>query len=457
MMGKKENKKDEIRWGLFIKTLISDPAALRIGMTNDTGKSEFVLVHCDNIGGGVPVLWGTVIPVWLRLLLPIITVTDTGDLSVYMVSDNIGEDDPDEWIDKNEERSLPSGFSADMVSTDYAVNNGRIVAMSAVTEKRDEMVAKLESTVKLSSITAPLQGAAQLCGKERCIIWKLNTNGSVMSRVEQGVVTDTCSCWISLDDVKNGSDQVLEQIGKIIGSIADGWDAFPVMLLASEPVSTLSPGTTIGGGDITFFQKPENIPLQYIEAFGNAIAPDRYVQLIPFHKKQSVRRFHEGWCRLIRFMRVGFILLLIVAAVFGSYIGTTRLILKRDNASMEEIKKRHDEVRHAAASRDTLMKKLEKQTAFVRGESSVTSLLNELQTAVPEGAGLEELSVAEVSNDNWQVLLHVRTESSSVMQPFLEGIERINGMNNVRMVYSERGEDRSGKRVLLFKVEGRWR
>jgi Tfp pilus assembly protein PilN len=457
-MRKKENKKSEIRWVLFIKTLILNPTALRIGMTNDTCNTEFVIISSDDEGGGVPVLWRTDIPVWLRLLLPIITVTDTGDLPVYMVSDDIGDDDPDEWIDNNEERCLPAGFPTDAVSTDYAVNNGRVVAISAVTGKRDEMVANLEDIVRLSSLLAPLQGVAQLCGKEQCIVWKLTTNGSSLSRIEQGVVTDACTCcWISLDDVKNGSSETLERIGRIVHSIAGDWDTFPVIFLAPENVATFSEGTRIGGGKIAFLQKYGNLPMQFIEAFGNAITPDRYVQLLPFHKKQSVKKLLRGWCRLISSMRAGFILLLIVAAVFGSYIGTTRLILNRDNASMEKIKKQHDEVRHAAASRDALMKKLEKQTAFVRGESRITTMLNELQTAVPEGAALEELSVGELSDDNWEVLLHVRTESSSVMQPFLKGIEKVNGISDVRMVYSERGEDRSGKSTLLFKVKGRWK
>ena len=457
---KKNVHESDVKWGLFLRTLFLTPGALRIGIVHNESEKKFVVVQYNTEGDSVPLIWGETVPLWLRMIMPIITVSDAGELPVYMVSDEIGEGDPDEWIDRNEEQCLPPGFSVEKVATDYAVNNGRIVAVSADIGQRNELMEKLESSYTLSCITAPLQGMAQLLGTEerkRCIVWKLSRNGSIFSRVEDGVVTDTCTCWIPAQDVTDNTEEKIEQAGKIADSIAGEWNDYTVILLTDELFATVLEGVKIGKGKILLFNKMNALPSQYMEAFGNAITPDKYVQLLPFHKKQDTLKLHTGWSRCIDSVKILFVVLLIVLGIFGSYLGIITLLLNRDSASMEKIKKQHDTVKHAAASRDSLLLNLKKQTAFFRGESRITTLLNDLQTAIPEGAGLEELNVAEVSEDSWTVILHVRAKSSSAMQPFLDGISKLQGINDIRMVYSERGEDSSGKRMLLFKVEGQWR
>ena len=87
-----------------------NPQKLSCGMTFHNGVIRFVVVKKLMNGGNESVYTDDKIPWWVSFCIPVLVHTDFSLAPVLFRRQDIGEDDPDEWLIKNEESIIPAGF-----------------------------------------------------------------------------------------------------------------------------------------------------------------------------------------------------------------------------------------------------------------------------------------------------------------------------------------------------------
>lgn len=450
-----------VRFFRLLAFMLLAPEKLRVGRSGHPEKSRFTIVKKDDDGKEELLGWGDKVPLAVKMILPLYVRTDTGNLPIVMLSETIGNEDPDEWIDRNEEKVIPKGFTSDQVVTDFAVDGECIIAVTAVSEARERLLVEYNSREgEVTHLLPPLQGLAEVAGRKIkgiWFIWKIDSRGSVIVRVESGKVVDVCHYWADNEQLEKNPTATVEGILPLIRSMANDQERPKVLHWMPEYNKNETNAVTLSGCEMIDLPEDKAVPETYMEAYGNAVCSDDTVQLLPFGRWQKGKQKMAAWCKAMFVLRVACMILAILAVVAGSYIGLSRFIVYRDRVSMKDVDRMYAEVIHASTQLDSLRQRFEKKAAILAGESRITTLLSELQEVLPDGVRTEELAIAERSEELWKLDIIAFTKSSSLMQPMMTRLGKVTGVRDVRMAYSEQVGKKKSDRGIRFKLEATWR
>lgn len=444
----------------LLEAVFRDPASLRLGISGEAGSRRFALLRKGPGDTARLLAWGNDLPLVIRLLLPAVAYADTGMLLVYIVAGEIGDEDPDAWIDRNEDRLIPSGFTSDRIATDYVVDGNEVVAMSAVETARDALCAELEKYITIVSLRPPLQGLATLyrqVSESPWVLWKIGVQGSVMARIEGGKVRDVCHYWADSEAFVTDPLSVIREAGPLLRSIAGNGSPLRVMCWTPDDTPQCPDREALLDCQLIAPHELPGLPRRCHEAYGNALYSGAQVQLLPFYKRQRAEALLRTWCTMFNTLRTAAAALILLAVLAAAFIGVNRLLIYRDRAAMVNIDKRYYSLQVLSSRRDSIVGCIRELAEFSAGESAIACLLSDFQTAVPEGMKAEELIIAERDADSWRLTIRAFALSSSLVQSIINNLQRIGGIQDVRMVYSEQVSGKGMQRGLRIKMEAIWR
>ncbi len=447
-----------LRWRPLLRALCLEPGTIRFGVATADDAITFCVVARKG-SGDIPLVWGTGIPAVLRLLIPAIAHADMGPVPQRVVFEPLGSEDPDRWIDRNEARIVPQGFTAERIVNEYAVDGPVIISVSVEMQAFARRVEALEREVTLTALLPSLQGLAwayRAACDSPWILWKVDRNGSVYAKIDRGSVIDLCHFWAGSAALASDTATVLPAAGELLESIGGSERPLPVMFWTMED-GPRPPGDFFTNMRQLPVPEIKGLPRGFHEAYGNAITPDGRVQLLPFEKRRAAQKEFRLWHMSLTVFRVATIGLIALAAIAGSSIAVSRFLVARDRTAMKSIDEAYAAVTGARRTLDSLGILFREKSELIAGESAVTRLLCDLQRAFPEGVRAEELVIDERAADTWGFAVRAFTVSSALMQPFLANLQAIPGMRDVRLVYSEQVAAKEKNPGIRFKIEAEWR
>ena len=458
---KSGNSGRHIKYLQLLTVLLRNPDSLRIGYAQEGEGGKLVVIQISKDGKTIPVAWGTGVPFILRLLLPMAVSADLGMVPVHCVAAEPGDEDPDAWIDRNEEQLIPAGFTADQITTESHFENGRLLSMSVVTGSRDAALAGIETAnLQVAALFPPLAGLAHLYRNLRetpFILWYISENGSVLGRISRGNVEKLCHYWADNEALQEDPQGITADAAELAASLQEHHTQSKWFIFSTTPLPAGFSAENTGSPFIPAPTLNTTLPVSFYAAFGNAGIGESGLNLLPFHLRQKRAALKRTFTAAIGVFRTIFLILAMGGVAGGSYIGISRLLQLRDRAAMKSIDIQYEALKRAEEERDSLRTLFKQQAGFIGSESSLTRLLDDLQEVFPEGVKAEEFTVAETGAAAWKLSIRAFSVSSGLMQPAVVNLRKVKGCSDVRVVYSEQAAGQRNTGGIRFKIEAVWR
>ena len=392
---------------------------------------------------------------------------DMGGAPVLLVRENIGDSDPEQWVDKNEGRIIPSGVSSGEVNNEWAVQQG-ILYSATVSKKVFEKVLsdlKAEKTL-LASLSVPLWDLAVLYAQNKqkadhpFIIWKLFRDNSVLGLVEGGRLWKLCNFWAGIEDIQSNAKETGKELASFVKAMSQDSTNVPVICLSSN--NTLDTTTVAAASGCTILPPPKipAVPEEFHEAYALASHEDTNLDFTPFHhlqdshglaaKRRRTLKFSLAFCCLLAIIAVGLLGLKTGVLGIGWYLD------KKAGPAREYMQQYKDETGRLALLQNTM----EQKNRFLNQRSVLIYPITELQAAFPEDAWASDISFSGAHNGFWNCSITAFAYSSSLIPVLLKNLSSITGMSNVRMEYSEQtaaGRGRTGERAIKLQIECSWK
>ena len=392
---------------------------------------------------------------------------DMGSAPVLLVRENIGDADPEQWVDKNEARIIPSGVSSGEVNNEWAVLQGTLFS-ATVSKKVFEKVLsdlKAEKTL-LASLSAPLWDLAVLYSQNKeldhnpFIIWRLFKDSSVLGLVEGGRLWKLCNFWAGIEDVQSNADETGKELASLVKAMSQDSTNVPIICLSSNNTIDTTAIASASGCTIIPPPKIPAIPVEFQESYALACHEDTHLDFTPFDHMQDshglplMRRrtlkVSLAFCCLLAIIAVGLLGLKAGVLGIGWYLD------KKAGPAREYMQQYKAEASRLALLQSTM----EQKNRFLNQRSVLTYPITELQTAFPEDAWASDISFSGANNGSWNCSITAFAYSSSLIPVLLKNLSSIAGMSNVRMEYSEQtkaGRGRTGERAIKLQIECSWK
>ena len=458
---KKIRSEWKIRLPQFAAALLQRPESLRIGCSRGTGGWRLAVVRVDTGGKCYPVAWGSDIPALLRMVLPMTVYADLGMTPVHVVTADLDGEDPDAWIDRNEESLTPAGFTVDRIITESDVEGDILTSVTVTGDARDGVLKQLNADdLPAGALLPPLAGLASVYGEKAgttFVLWYLTGQGSVLGKIENGTVQRICHFWADTEAFITSPKETTTAAAALAASLSGDTSPCQWLLHAEElitdqlaepeAVSSFAPAPAVFPG----------LPTAFYAACGNACCGNEGINLLPFQVRQQRKSMTRLFAGTMKTFRVAGIILALLGLVAAGYIGISRLLLSRDREAMTTIDRQFGALMKEEHRRDSLLTVLRQRTGLIGNESGITRLLSELQTVFPDGVKAEEIMIDEMNSTAWKISLRAFTVSSALMQPAVERLRNVTGCGEVRVVYSEQVSGTNRTKGIRFKMETVWR
>jgi hypothetical protein len=448
---------------LFKKLMLLLDPATRIStgvMPDDKGRYGYVVCAINRKNEPHIIAGGDDLLSRHFAMPPIAVRTALQHETVYYVSNDLNGDDPDAWLDKNEKKVIPPGFTADQVEQEWDVVDNTI--HSAVLTKpalEGFLTTVPQNRLLLRSLSIPLWDIALLYARYISgdfVLWKITAKGSQLGYVRNGRLYSLCFFWPDADDLRKEPDKSGKEIAGVVRSLTAGNTVTGIYQVVHHPLQKIPEPFYCGNYKLCPLPVIENIPAHLHEAYSCALHADTPVDFAPIGPVQQAKRLEKNRRTLLRYMRAlyagacGLFLLVIVST--GIVAGAKNFIrgktapLQKYIRSIAEGEKRLDSLKVLCG----------KKAFFIGRESFVTFLLNEFQTVFPNGLWAEQIEIYEAGDGGWQVSCIALSYSTALVPQFLSALEKIEGIHHVRMIYSEQTKLENKELVTRFKIECMW-
>jgi hypothetical protein len=173
-----------------IATILNPTWELHYGVVAGGDRTAFALIGRDAKGAVRVLARGNNLSAFFPFVAPLPVHADLGCAPVVLLCEEIGEIEPEVWIDRNEARLIPRGMTADQVLIEWVADNGRIFAATITKALHAAIIAGLHPRrCAPASLAVPLWDIAMLYSRYRSepfLLWKIGANGSLLGLVGQG-------------------------------------------------------------------------------------------------------------------------------------------------------------------------------------------------------------------------------------------------------------------------------
>jgi hypothetical protein len=394
--------------------------------------------------------------------------TDMGSAPVLMVHENIGDADPEQWVDKNEARIIPTGVSSGEINNEWTVFKGMLYSATVSKKVFEQVLENLKAEkILFASLSVPLWNLARLYSQNAkvgntlntFIIWKFFKGSSVLGLVEGGRLWKLCNFWAGIDDVHSNPEEVGKELAGFVKAMSQDSTNVPVICLSVSASLDTSAVAAASGCSITPPPQVPGIPVEFHEAYALACHQDTQLDFTPFTHVQDSHILTMMRRRTLK-LTLAFCCLLAIVAVglFGIKAGALSMgwyLDKKAGPSREYMQQYKVETGRLAL----LQTSLDQKNRFLNQRSLLTYPVTELQIAFPEDAWASDISFSETKTGSWNCSITAYAFSSSLIPVLLKNLSSIAGMSNVRMVYSEQtgAKGRTGERAIKLQIECSWK
>jgi len=435
-------------------------ATLKLGVSRTSDGSVHALIAVYGSEKSVVLSSGANLSLAARLFCPPIVITGFGNIPVLLIAAEIGKEDPEAWIDRNEETIIPNGTTPDQVINDYVVDDKRIYSVTVSTDAlTPSMGSPIDGTL-VHALGVPLWNLSKLYGKEITtpfVLWSISAEGSVLGYVENGTLQRLVHCCIDCDDLCKSTEESMSAIEGLVMSISGGNKKIPLVLFSPEREFSLPQNCKFH--DFTLKQSPsfKCIPHYCHEAYANAFFGDEGHNFMPFDMTQKAFRRNSQFNLFRSAVRISASVTAGLFLLFGIADGVLFTVSSHYREPMAKIKTEGDIVLAAEKKRDLLLKKFREKMKFETGRSHCTTMLSDLQTVFPEGTHAESISITEIDTSTWQCEIQAFSRSSSLISNVIDNLGKASGVSSARMTYSEQVTLPDKSKAIRFKVKCDWK
>jgi len=439
--------------------IIRKQSFLKLGISYTGSSFRYALVWQDKQGKFQLLSSGKKIPLYVRMLIPVAACTDLGDTVVSVSRFQTGNEDVDSWIEKNSEKNTIPGFNPDQIVTEYYVIRNEVISYSVAKKDLISFINSNPSQIYLKTLSPPLWDLAVLYSKyikTPFILWKTGKSGSVIGFVKENIIYNLCNYWIKSDNSFVNNESAIKDAESLFDSLSMGEKNIPVVLHSTEKVLFRPKINQVGKYKIIPPPAINGVKIHDHEVYAAACHKETTADFLPYNYEQKSKRSQILWEKTLFLSRTA-VTSILIAAIFllGTFI-TELVIENRTNHFLSFVKNQIGLLESQSAARDSLFNKCKEKAAYLEQESVLTNLISAFQEVFPEGMKAEEISVSEIGRKKWKVNIRALTVSSSLIGSFLSNLNKINGVNNVQMLYSEQAEINKQKNGIRLKVECIW-
>jgi hypothetical protein len=432
---------------------------LHAGVSSSSAELHYVIVSRKK--GRLPhmLAFRTGANTGFKMCSGVVVHIDLGNAPVILVAGHIGAVTPEEWIDKNENKVIPSGMPPADIINEWCEYNGMIYSATVTKNSYSREIARLPlEKSAIASVSPPLWNLALLYThyfSSPFIIWKINSEESILGYVRNGRLEKNCNFWAGLNTILNDGINVEKDVLPLVKSLA-GNDSVPVIVFCPGTVPESLYST--GKNSVSFIGPPSILGLgrEYHEAYALAMQEDTHPDFATYEQIQVSRRLtasRKTSLMIIRAIAGGLaaIFILMVIAIAGTeYAGHLM------QARLEPVKKNMQEYKAEVARLSKLEHVMREKVGFLSKKSNLTYPITEFQSVFPEGVWADDITLKENSPDSWLCVITASSASSMAIPVFLRNLSSLGGVSAVHMVYSEQTATpygRTGDHIIKFKIE----
>lgn len=437
--------------------ILFNPENVSAGVSINNGKVYHCLVRRNNDGSCLPAFCTENIPWWLNLIRPPVVHCDTADIPAFLVIEKTEKNDPDNWIIENEERIIPQGFTSDTICNEYAIIDSQIFSITLTVRDRDQLVEKIASKFIPISMNISLWDLGILYwGKvpENFVLWKITQSGSQLCFIKDGYISKMINFWIDCDEIKNRPIECVKEVDAVVKKIA--CENIKVIVLSSSKelqAPALQPYSSYN-----LLKPPEikGVPEQYHEAYALACNKETTINFIQFEQNQNVEKILRTWNQSLIWLRRVFIFTGATMTLLAAILLALDIYKFTSKTDLSEVKKSMQVVNMYSEKRDSLIRVLKKSGQYSGKKNSFTNLLNDLQVVFPDGLWADEIDITDTENRLLHAEIIALTKSTAFLGTFMNNLRKINGIGDIRMVYSEQVVLKKEEKVIRCKIEFSW-
>lgn len=435
---------------------------LRCGVVPVNGGFRYVISAIDKDNKSCVLYYGNDINKALFVIPPIAVKTTLSDTKVSFISSLLNNETADSWIDRNEERIFPPGFATDQVVNEWDARDGNIYSATATKDSLQEYIDSIpQSKFILSAVSVPLWDLGILYSHyitEPFVIWKITKKGSILGYFKDCRLQNMCNFWPDYEDLKQEKEKIGNELSPLIRSLTAGENISSVIPYFEDENMSLPADFSITNYTIGKPPHIDSVPVQYHEVYACSLHEETHLDFAKFSDTQKTQKLEKKRRNFLTALRGTFITVVALAlflALGALVIYGIQKYTKRRIQPLQTYIEKIEEGKHRFDSLKTVFKK---KASFLGRESIVTYLLNEMQLVFPDEVWVEQIEISEVDEKNWHINIIALSYSTALIPQVLTNLEKVKGISNVRMIYSE--QVKIGKRKKLatkVKIEGNWK
>ncbi|MFW5775541.1 MAG: PilN domain-containing protein [Chitinivibrionales bacterium] len=400
---------------------------------------------------------------WITMMQPVIHI-DCGLTPVVYVNEDLHGEEPEKWIDREEQRLIPRGLNSEQVVTEWDTNNQRIVAASVRADALEKLAeAGKKRNLVFSSVSFPLMDCAGVYakkGKNDFLLWDIGETGSMIGRVERGELTQLMMHWVGRKDLEREPEDSLSITVSLMKTLARNSEIECIVPEHHKFISAIAESAE-NAGNILFVAPPAVacVAQPYHRAYALAMHEQTHADFAPFEHTRKAAAHDRSRSTMMAAARWAVVATLFIAFGIGAAaggIGIARVVTEK---KISPVRAGITEMNRVECSYDSLRQVFDKSARFLGRESVVTEFFSELQHAFPEGVWAETITLSEKDRSAWDIDIIAVSYSTASIPSLISRMEKINGVQDVKMQYSEQtqvGSKWRKKNAVRLKLVCSW-
>ncbi len=439
-------------------TYLNADTRLRIGAAPIQGSFHYVITAIDKNGKTQVVSYGSDISK-LLFIPPVAMYTTLTDTKVSYIKDQLNKEEVDNWLDRNEERIIPPGFTSDQIVNEWDVQENTMYSATVTKDSFDEFQKTIPAgKLLVSSISIPLWDLAILYSHYNSgpfVIWKITDKGSMLGFITDGRLQSLCHFWPDYEDIQQDAEKVGKELSPLIKSLTLGEEITEVILIFDIEKRSLPSHFSIPNYTLGTPPQIDSLPGQYHEAYACSLHQETHLDFAQYSDTQKTYALEKKRRYFLKGLKWTVVSLAGVAMVLllGTLIITG--IQKYAEKKVEPLKTYIKQIEEGENRLDSLKTVYMQKASFLGRESIVTFLMNELQLVFTEGTWAQHIEITEAGTSIWHINVIALAYSTALIPQLLSNLEAVKGISNVRMIYSEQTKVRR-KRAIKVKIECNW-
>jgi hypothetical protein len=441
----------------ILGTILTNPGSISMATYYNGDHQHFAIVT-NSDESTTALFTGKTLPWWLKLLLPSAWNLAFPDMTFHFCKVDISNEDPDTWINKNEDKLIPPGFSSSEVYTSFAISGSTLYYCTIAQKQLDYLLQKCMHTFSPLTIAHPSQSLAnhykQYTG-DSFILLSIDALSSTICLFKDNAVQSIFTLWPSYSDLKENDSESISYLKTSLEQIANG-NNYKVIIRTHEPLNMAE--LFVNTSMLTFISPPKipGIPDSYHEAYTLAAKRDKsLITILPeIHSQNAVNKKHI-WIQTLHWLRRGIIGTSGILVLLLFVTGLVSIVQYSNKDNYAQYQQKSQIINSLLTKRHAHIVTLKSTESYLFKRSNFTHLISDLQTIFPEGMWAEEIFITGSDNHSQKIELRALSNSTGLLGSFMKLMHENKKFSNIRMVYSEQVMVKNTK-VIRTKIECEW-